>query len=199
MRPRVPVAGKRAAWPPQPWIALIARTAIESVRTVGVEEAPGGSGGPLLVSHKSLVDPAGKLNRPAQEPKLKGFKAVDDGLGQGLAASTPQEGGSYGRAEMPQAGLKGDAPAGELGAPGEEVALGLGDPMLDGTNRGGGGVHLNTPARHVNDTGDAEGSPLTVQDVKAVGEVGPRLLEGGAVSKEAEAARLPIQGVVARA
>ena len=160
------MAGKRAAWPPQPWIALIARTAIESVRTVGVEEAPGGSGGPLLVSHKSLVDPAGKLNRPAQEPKLKGFKAVDDGLGQGLAASTPQEGGSYGRVETPQAGLKGDAPAGELGAPGEEVALGLGDPMLDGTSRGGGGVHLNTQDRHVYDTRDAEGSPLTVQDKK---------------------------------
>ena len=132
--------------------------------------------GDLLVGQERLGDPAGGLDRPEQEPEFESFQAVDDGLGQGPAAGTPQERGPHGRIEASQAGLEGNAPASELGAPSEKVKLGLSDPVFDSAGSGGGGIHLDTQDRHVLHTRDVEGSPQTIQDVEAVGKVGMRLL-----------------------
>jgi len=152
------------------------RTHGDRVDAESQEEAPSGGGGSLLVGQERLVDTPGELDRPAQEPEFEGLQAVDDSLCQSPAAGTPQERGPHGRVEAPEAGLEGNASAGELRAASKKVSLGLRDTVFDRAGGGGGGVHLDTQDRHVLHARDTEGSPLTIQDVKAVGKVGVRLL-----------------------
>ena len=97
-------AGDRQAssMSPQPWTALIARTAIESM--LKVWRKPRAASADLLVSQKKLVN---LIRRGSwiflRRKEIEGLKAVDDGFGKRPAAGAPQESSPHGRIEAASA------------------------------------------------------------------------------------------------